>query len=63
MLVFHSLPLTVSERDALRRHFEVDGGRIRQRVVRQCLTDRLGNGLRPRERLHVHRVDVENIAR
>lgn len=58
-----SLPLTVGERDALCGHFEVDGGRIRQRVGRQCLTDRLGDGLRPRERLHVHRVDVQNIAR
>lgn len=58
-----SLPLTVGECDALRRDFEVNGGGIRQRVGRQCLTDRLGNGLRPCERLHVHRVDVENIAR
>lgn len=58
-----SLPLTVGERDALRRHFEVDGGRSGQRVGRQCLTDGLSDGLRPRERLHVHRVDVENIAR
>ena len=59
----HSLPLTVSERDALCGHFEVDGGCVRQRVGCQGLADGLGNGLRPCERLHVHRIDVENIAR
>lgn len=59
---FDSLPLAVSERDALRRHFKVDGGRSGQGVGRQRLTDRLGDGLRPRQRLHVHRVDVENAA-
>lgn len=58
-----SLPLTVGERDALRGHFEVHRGRVRQRVGGQRLTDRLGDGLRPREGLHVHGVDVENIAR
>lgn len=41
----------------------MDGGRSRQRVGRQSLSDGLGDGLRPRERLHVHRVDVENVAR
>ena len=59
----YSLPLTVGERDALRRHLEVDGGRGRQGVGRQRLADRLGDGLGPRERLHVHGVDVENVAR
>lgn len=66
MLIFacvDSLPLTVRECDALRRHFEVDGGRSGQRVGRQRLTDGLGDGLRPRERLHVHRVDVQDVAR
>lgn len=58
----YSLPLTVGECDALRGHLEVDGGRSRQRVGRQRLTDRLGDGLRARERLHIHGVDVENIA-
>lgn len=28
----------------------------------QGLTDGLGDGLGPRERFHVHRVDVENVA-
>lgn len=55
--------MTVRERDALRRHLEVDGGGVRQRARRQRLADGLGDGLRPRERLHVHRVDVEHVAR
>lgn len=58
-----SLPLAVGERDALRGHFEVDGGGCRQRVGAQRLPDGLGDGLRPRQRLHVHRVDVEDVAR
>lgn len=41
----------------------MDGGRGGQRVGRQRLADRLGDGLRPRERLHVHGVDVQNVAR
>lgn len=56
-----SLPLAVGERDALHRHFEVDGGGGRQGVCRQSQADRLGDGLGPRERLHVHRVDVEDV--
>lgn len=59
----YSLPLTVSKRDALRGHLEVDGGRSWQRVGCQRLTYGLGNGLRPGQRLHVDRVDVENVAR
>lgn len=58
-----SLPLAVGERDALRRHLEVDGGGVREGVGGQRLTDGLGDGLRPREGLHVHRVDVEDVAR
>lgn len=44
-----SLPLAVGERDALHRHFEVDGGGGRQGVCRQSQADRLGDGLGPRE--------------
>lgn len=58
-----SLPLAVGERDALRRHLEVDGGGVREGVGGQRLTDGLGDGLRPREGLHVHGVDVEDVAR
>lgn len=58
----YSLPLTVGERDALRGHLEVDGGGVGQRVGGQRLADGLGDGLRPREGLHVHRVDVEDVA-
>lgn len=60
---FYSLPLTVCERDALCGHFEVNGRRCRQGVCGQRVTDCLGDGLRTRERLHVHRADVEDIAR
>lgn len=59
----YSLPLAVGERDALHRHFEVDGGGGGQRVRLQSQADRLGDGLRPRERLHVHRVYVEDVTR
>lgn len=50
----YSLSLTVGERDALRGHLEVDGGGGGQRVGGQRLADGLGDGLRPREGLHVH---------
>lgn len=56
-----SLPLAVGERDALHRHFEVDGGGGGQGVRLQSQAYRLGDGLRPREGLHVHRVDVEDV--
>lgn len=59
----NSLPLAVSERDALLRHFKVDGGGVGQRAAGQRLADGLGHSLRPRQRLHVYRVDVEDVAR
>lgn len=59
--MFHSLPVTVCEGDALWGHLEVDGGGCRQGVSGQGLTDGLGHGLRSRQRLHVHRVDVEDV--
>lgn len=58
----YSLPLAVGERDALRGRLEVNGGRGRQRVGGQRLADGLGDGLRPREGLHVDGVDVKNVA-
>lgn len=41
----------------------MDGGGGGQGVRLQSQADRLGDGLRPRERLHVHRVDVEDVTR
>lgn len=41
----------------------MNGGGGRERVGRQRLTYRLGDRLRPREGLHVHGVDVKNVAR
>lgn len=43
------LSLAVSEGDALHGHLEVDSGGRWEWVGCQCLTNGLGNGLRPRE--------------
>lgn len=41
----------------------MDGGGGGKGVCLQSQADRLGDGLRSRERLHVHRVDVEDVTR
>lgn len=62
VLRFNILPLVVGERDALRRHLEVDDGGGGWRSGGQRLGYCFGNGLGARQRFHLHRVDVENIA-
>lgn len=60
---WNSLSLAVGERDALRWHFEVDGGGGRQWAAGQRLADGLGHSLRTCQWLHVDRVDVKDVAR
>lgn len=57
------LPLVVGERDALRGHLEVNDGGGRRRSGSQGLGYGFGHCLGARQGLHVHRVDVENVAR
>lgn len=56
------LPLVVSQGDALRGDFEVDDRGGGRGVGHQRLGDSLGDGLGARERLHLHRVDEEDVA-
>lgn len=61
--VKHLLSLVVSERDALRRHFEVDHGGGRWRVHGDGLRGGLLNRLVTRQRLQRHRTKVPHITR
>lgn len=56
------LPLVVSQRDALGRHLEVHNGGGGGRSRSQRLRNRLGNSLGTRQGLHLHRIDIENVA-
>lgn len=56
------LPLVVRQCDALWRHLEVHNSGSRWGSGSQSLRDGLGDGLRARQGLHLHRVDVEHIA-
>lgn len=59
----HSLPLVVGERDALRRHFEVDDGGGRRRIHGQRHRGRLLDRLVSRQRLQRHRAQVPHVTR
>ena len=53
----------VSERDALRRDFEMYDGSFGRRVKFQRRLDRLGNRLRTREAFRVHACHVHDATR
>lgn len=61
--VKHLLPLVVSERDALRRHLEVDHSGRRGRVHGDGLRGGLLNRLVTRQRLQRHRTQVPHVTR
>lgn len=56
------LPLIVREGDALGGHLEVDDSGTGQWLGRQRLADGFGNGLGACQGLHLHRVNVQNVA-
>lgn len=56
------LPLIVREGDALGGHLEVDDSGTGQWLGRQRLADGFGNGLGAGEGLHLHRINVQNVA-
>lgn len=56
------LPLDVGQRDALLRRPEVHQGGGGQRLQLEGGGDGFLDGRRPRERLHVHRVEVQDVA-
>lgn len=59
----HSLPLVVSERDPLSRHFEVDDSGRRRGVHGESLCGRLLHRLMSCQRLQRHRPQVPHITR
>lgn len=61
--VEHLLPLVVGERDALRRHFEVDHGGRRGRSRGDGLRGGLLNRLVTRQRLQRNRTQVPHVTR
>lgn len=56
------LPLDVRQRDSLLRHSEVDEGGCGQRLQLEGGGDGFLDGRRSCERLHAHRVEVQDVA-
>lgn len=57
----HSLPLVVSERDPLCRHFKMDDSGCWRRVLGERKGGRLLNRLLSRQRLQLHRAQVPHV--
>ena len=56
------LPLIVGEGDALGGHLKVDDGGTGLWLGRQRLADGFGDGLGASQGLHIHGVNVQNVA-